>query len=197
MSHQLLPVRGGHLIMTATVVMETTTGIMAMVLVLVSYLVPFVSCSRGASSTYIRGPLHRAPLRCSSVETSKVAPSSRLAGRAHRRSRCDGELTPRVYSSGGAGRLNSAAQPHRKLRPSVWTVWRPAGPEPDRRRRQPSGAPRSAGILNSRDGSTAVSTVQPRRLPRPEVSVAPRRTGIRGATKRRPPRGRCESELGG
>ena len=34
----------------------------------------------------IRGLLHPAQRRCSSVETSKVAPSSHLAGRAHQRS---------------------------------------------------------------------------------------------------------------
>ena len=49
----------------------------------------------------IRGQLHPAQRRCSSVETSKVAPSSRLAGRAHLRSLSCEVIVARPLTSAG------------------------------------------------------------------------------------------------
>ena len=64
--------------------------------------------SRVRSPVYIRGPLHHALLRRSSVVTSKVAPSSLLAGRAHRRSRCDEGLPTQDTSGESLNRLSSS-----------------------------------------------------------------------------------------
>ena len=50
----------------------------------------------------IRAPMHPARRRCSSLKYSRYSRSSRLAGRAPRRSRCDAGLLPRAAGLGAA-----------------------------------------------------------------------------------------------
>jgi len=54
------------------------------------------SCPSVVSQKFVcRPPMHPVPRRCSSVKYSRYSPSSRLAGRAPRRPRCDNELPRR------------------------------------------------------------------------------------------------------
>ena len=60
--------------------------------------------------------MHPAPRRYSSVEYSRVAPSSRLAGQASRRSRCEAGLSPRAVRPTG---LPPRVERRRNKRPST------------------------------------------------------------------------------